>query len=75
MFFRILIIGDTLLNEPLLPCAICDRLVIVASYASLFEKLLVNDKITAFNVCQTKYVSQALYQSLQTTTKKSLSNC
>ena len=73
MFFGILIIGDTLLKELLLPCASCDRLVIVASYASLLEKLLVNDKITA--LCQTKYVSQALYQSLQTTTRKSLSNC
>lgn len=28
MFFYILIIGDTLLNELLLPCASCDRLVI-----------------------------------------------
>ena len=67
MFFYILIIGDTLLNELLLPCASWDRLVIVASYASLLEKPLVNDKITA--LCQTKCVSQALYQSLQTTTK------
>lgn len=36
----------------LLPCASCDRLVIVSSYASLLEKLLVNDKITA--LCQLK---------------------
>ena len=57
MFFYILIIRDTLLNELLLPCAICDRLVIVASYASLLEKLLVNDKITAFNVCHKHYIS------------------
>lgn len=28
MFFYILIIGDTLLNELMLPCASCDRLVI-----------------------------------------------
>ena len=73
MCFCILIIGDTLLKGLLLPCASCDRLVIVASYASLLEKLLKNDKITA--LCQTKYVSQAFYQSLQTTTRKSLSNC
>ena len=39
------------------------------NYAALFalelDKLLVNDKITAS--CQNKYISQALYQRLQTT--------
>jgi len=72
MFFYILIIGDTLLKELLLPCASCDRLVIVASYASLLEKLLKNDKITA--LCQTKYLT-SIISVITNNSKKALSNC
>lgn len=49
MFFYILIIRDTLFNELLLPCAICDRLVIVASYAS-YDWLLL--PVTRETTCQ-----------------------